>query len=899
VVVSAKSGPALEAAAERLRTHLEAYPVLSLRDVAYSLATTRTHHEHRLALSVATREQLLESLEKERGAGPRSKAGKLAWLFTGQGAQWAGMGRGLYASWPVFASELDGIAEAFAPHLTRPLKDVMWGTSGEILDETEYTQPALFALEVALAALWRSWGVEPDALAGHSIGELAAAHVAGVFSLDDGARLVAARGRLMQALPAGGAMMSIAATEARVLEAISEHRDAVSIGAVNGPVSVVISGAKEAVLAVGDRFAAEGVRTKRLTVSHAFHSALVDPMLEAFREVAESVTYRPAERVLISNVTGEIAGAGISTAEYWVTHARAAVRFADGVCNLQALGVTHFVELGPKATLLGLVPECLPAGLEPALIPSLRPSLSETEAVLEALGRYYVHGGTVSWEGVFPKGGCRVPLPTYAWQRKRYWIDASPGRVRSGESTGHPLLGVQVSLAGAETVYESSWSVSDEPWLGDHRLRDQVVVPGAALTELVRAAAERSFEGDVVEVSSLVLQAPMVLPAHGTRRVQVVLTGDGDRHEVAVYGQDGARQGADWTVHASAEVRRRTGGAPRTRDVAELRRRCGERIEVEGLYEAVAASGLCYGSAFQGMKQLLRGEGEVFADVALPLDVGDAGKYGVHPALLDASLHALFGLAGDRTLSLPFSIEQVVVHQVGAAAAFVHATRTIAHEDGAFSADVTLMDAEGHVLVEVVGLQSRPLRAEMLDGVAATSVYRLGWPEVATSTESKLPRGSWVVVAAAENPVGRRIVELIRARGAEVERVDVARLREVLPVAHVVCVWGGSSDEGMAEQAERLASEGLSVVQTLAMEAKPTRLWWVTTGAVAAVAGDDLSHAGAAALWGLGRTVRAEHPELGCTLVDVPCDGAAECLLPGANAFRASRAITEESFPTE
>jgi acyl transferase domain-containing protein len=466
VVLSAKSGAALEVMAQRLAAHVKGHAEQSLGDVAYSLATTRSHLEHRLSVVAATREALVSGLEaaargelssaSSRGAARTGV--KTAWLFTGQGSQYVGMGRGLWEEWPAFREAFDAACAALDPHLEKPLREVMWeapsgtssGTSSagtSVLDETCWTQPALFALQVAMAALWRSWGVEPDVVAGHSIGEVAAAYVAGVFSLTDAARLAAARGRLMQALPRNGAMVSLEAPEAEVSKAIAS-RSGVSIAAVNGPSSIVISGEEEGVLAVSSAFAAQGVRTKRLTVSHAFHSSLMEPMLDEFRRVAESVSYRPARVVVVSNVSGQAAGEELSTAEYWVRHVREAVRFAAGIESLHASGVTEYVEIGPRPTLLGLVPACLPTGAnDPVLVASLRADRAEAETILEALGAHHVQGGRVQWEGVFAGGGRRVDLPTYAWDRQRYWVERSLQQGRSGEATGHPLLGSRVSLA--------------------------------------------------------------------------------------------------------------------------------------------------------------------------------------------------------------------------------------------------------------------------------------------------------------------------------------------------------------------------------------------------------------------------------------------------------------------
>ncbi|HVR06985.1 MAG TPA: type I polyketide synthase, partial [Thermoanaerobaculia bacterium] len=778
VVLSARSAGALYAAASRLAEHVLEHPGQGVGDIACSLAVTRTHHAHRLSLAVSTREELVRGLEaSSRGALPVGSArgeglgrGKTAWLFTGQGSQQVGMGRGLYEEWPVFRAALEEAWGALDPHLERPLREVMWAEPSESarLDETGWTQPALFALEVALAALWRSWGIEPDVVAGHSIGELSAAYVAGVFSLSDAGRLVAARGRLMQSLPRGGAMVSIAAAEAAVSAAVAAQGGEVSIAAVNGPSSVVVSGVEERVLALAGEFAAQGARTHRLRVSHAFHSALMDPMLEEFHGVASSVSYRPAQIAVVSNVSGKLAEGELSTAAYWVRHVREGVRFGDGVAALHGAGVRDYLELGPKATLLGLVPACLPETAEPVLVSSLREDRAEAVSVLEALGSHYAQGGGVDWQGVFPRGR-RVALPTYAWQRRRYWIEGSAAGP-SGESTGHPLLGVRVSMAGAAAVYEAAVSRPAQSWLYDHRVGDRALMPGAGMAELVRAAGEHCSGGAAVEVMSLVLVTPLVLPEQGAQRVQVVVKEEEDgRREVSVYSRGSAE--AEWTLHASGEVRVAEASAPRM-DLAAVRSRCGEPVEVSQAYDEFAAAGLAYGAAFQGLQKLWRGPGEALAEVSLADGVEGAERYGVHPALLDAAFQSVIGMAPQGTahepgLSLPFAMERVVVHAAGASAAVVHVRRREEESGDGAALDVTLMDEQGEVVAEVTGLRLRAVAEESLprSGDVARDLYRLGWRVLAAPAASPLS-GRWLVVGAADDAVAGELVEGVLAAGA-------------------------------------------------------------------------------------------------------------------------------------
>ncbi|WP_417801428.1 type I polyketide synthase [Streptosporangium amethystogenes] len=695
-VVSARSEVALRAQAARLLSHVEGAPGLGLAEVGVSLATARSAFEYRAVVVGAERTELVRGLAAvaQGVPGPGVVTGsvrggaKPAFLFTGQGSQRAGMGRELYARFPVFAAALDEVVAELDPLLGGSLREVLFAEPGSaeagLLDRTGWAQPALFAVETALFRLVSSWGVEPGVLAGHSIGEITAAHVAGVLSLADACALVAGRARLMQALPAGGAMVAVRASEEEVAGLLAGREGEVSVAAVNGPASVVISGVEEAVLEVAAALEERGVRTKRLRVSHAFHSPLMEPMLEDFRALARTLTYGPPRIPVVSTLTGETATAEqLCSPDYWVEQVRGAVRFADGVRTLYAQGVRAYLELGPDGVLTAMADDILTALTDPntdsggvtrvtapvgsardaeagpvadldvVLVAALRGGQDEQKTIMAALAALYVRKVPVSWPAMFP-GVRRVELPTYAFQRERFWPDGGGSQVGDVTAAGlaaasHPLLGAAVEVAGSDGVLLTGRiSLGSHPWLADHAVGGVVVFPATGFLELVVRAGDE-VGCDLVE--ELTLTAPLVLGERDAVAVQVwVSTPDeSGRREVSVHARPaGAGDQEVWVRHAVGVLV--AGGQVGERfDVGVWPPRGASVVELDGLYERLAEGGLGYGPVFQGVRGAWRGaDGVMFAEVVLPEQVGDAGLFGLHPALLDAALHvvAFAGLEG-------------------------------------------------------------------------------------------------------------------------------------------------------------------------------------------------------------------------------------------------------------
>nr|WP_103344208.1 type I polyketide synthase [Amycolatopsis sp. CA-126428] len=872
--LSGRTEAALRDQARRLRERLRAAPEPAPVDVAYSLASSRSAFEHRAVLLADDVETALRGLDAlatgERASGVLTGVaaeGRTAFLFSGQGAQRTGMAAGLAAAFPAFAEELGRVCAELDRHLDRPLRELL-DAGADVLDRTEYTQPALFAVEVALYRFLGRWGLAPDLVAGHSIGELAAAHVAGVLSLEDAAVLVAARGRLMQRLPAGGAMVAVAATEAEVVPLLTAG---VELAAINGPASVVLSGDEPAVLDVAAQFDRQGRKTRRLRVSHAFHSPRMEPMLAEYAAVADGLSYRDPSITVVSTVTGEAAKPGeLSTAEYWVRQVRREVRFHDAVRALRELGATRFVELGPDAVLTPMVEESLAGDSgEEVVIPVLRRDRDEAEALTTAVGVLHGAGVSPDWAAVFAgRGARRADLPTYPFQRSRYWPDVvlpggSDGMRYAGLSgASHPLLGAVVGLAGAGgAVFTGRLSTRTQPWLADHVVAGTILVPGTAFLELAVRAGD---EFGCACVEELTLAVPLALPERGGVRLQVVV-GDADdsgARAISVHSQredEGAE--APWTLHATGVLGT---GAPAGTDqdttafrgfrVAEPPAR-GEApdltvwppdgaspVDLTDAYAKLAAAGLAYGPVFQGLTAVWRLGDELFAEVALPGDAtGEAARFGLHPALLDAGLHAL-GVgsgaalpgAASGTTVLPFSWTGVVLHATGAASLRVRLSPA-ATEDAVV---LHVTDPAGAPVLTVESLTLRAAPADPGTAGATESLFELAWPEVPAGAKA-----GWTDLAGSE----------LAALAARID--DGATVPEHVLVSLV-------ARGGLPERAHALAGQALGLVQAWLADARfaASRLVFRTRGAVAAGAGSDVTDPAAATVWGLVRSAQAENP---------------------------------------
>ncbi|WP_202966149.1 type I polyketide synthase [Streptomonospora alba] len=875
--VTAAAPDALGAQAARLRSALERDPAARAADIGLTLSRHRTHFAHRAVVLAAEHAGFRGGLAAlEEGAsragdalvvqGSAERPGAPVFVFGGQGAQWPGMGAELMTSSPVFRARIAECEQALAPHVDFSLGAVLCRLPcAPSLDRVDVVQPALWAVMVALADVWRSAGVEPAAVVGHSQGEVAAACVSGALSLEDAAAVVALRSRAVGELVGGGAMGFLGESPERTAERTAVRTGRAHIAAVNGPAATVVAGDAEAVAELVGAAEAEGVRARMIEVGYASHTPHVESARERIRTDLAGIAPRSGTVPFFSAVTGAELDGGALDADYWYANLREPVRFGSAVEALIAAGHGLFLESGPHPVLTAAIEDTLAAGdADGAALGTLRRDEGGPRRLLASLAEAFVRGVPVDFGALASSGRARrVDLPSYAFHRTRYWLaqprtDADPGSLGQA-GTGHALLGAVVDLADGGAVCTGRLALREAPWLADHAVGGRVLLPGAAVADLAVCAGDRAGCPDLEE---LVLEEPLVLgeSAADGAAFQVVLApaDEQGRRDVGVYSRPEGTDG-DWRRHASGSLR------PAAAPDAERRAAAAglgawppagaDPVDVDGAYETLAARGHAYGPAFRGLRALWRRGDEILAEVALPEEHRQAAHgFGLHPALLDAALQALAAAAPvDGPPRVPHTVAGFRIAAVGATSLRVRITP----RDGA-SAAVDMYDPQGALVAELDRVTLRPMPEAPLS--RAGELYAFEWT-AAEGPASQAPdqEPAWAFLGVA----GR----LAASSAADTAYADLDELRSALdagapPPSAVVAECPGADRFELHRDATKVAHRVLAVVREWVEDARfaGSVLVLRTRGAVAATAADRLEGLHQTPAWGLVRTAQSEHP---------------------------------------
>jgi acyl transferase domain-containing protein/NADPH:quinone reductase-like Zn-dependent oxidoreductase/acyl carrier protein len=933
LTVSARTQSALATLAATVVERVETVASTGLSDFCRSMNVGRTPLPYRWAVTGSTPADLAENLRKASVApAVRVKRQGVAFLFSGQGSQYSGMGKALFEAHPRFRENILHCERLLADDLGLSLTELLWGKGSDRLDKTEMTQPALFALEYSLGSLWLDWGIEPRFVLGHSVGEYAAACIAGLFSLEDALKLVVQRGRLMRDLCPPGAMLALPCSAAEARELFEDLQPQPSIAALNGPRSVVVSGAPEMIAMVSERARQRGVAAQELAVSRAFHSALMEPMLSAFEAVARTVTYRQPRFTLVSNVTGKVADpAEITKPDYWVRHVREPVQFAASIEAVAALGANVFIEVGPRPVLCAMGRLTLDAA-EARWLPSLRPRKDDWAQMLETIAELYSGGTDASWKKFHePWSGRHVDVPVHPFERQRFWPDvaastglphaenksspvASPGSV--APEPGHPLLGRPVSTPAFKgLIHEVSLSPAAPTFLDDHRIYSMVVVPGASHLSMVCAALDRIKPGAPIQIAKVAFEEVLVIPDDEARLVQLILTPAADAgYSFEIYSRASVTDG--WLLHAAGSAGHGSGEDGQARALApshdDVSNRCTEDFGSGKLfYQLMNRQGIQLGRQFQWIERVWRRGGEALGAMRIARDYDSTEDYFVHPGFLDSCFQLMGATLDTRALEagayIPIGIETLHFHAKPTGRLYNHVV--MRSNEGAsrytLIADLVVFDEQSVVIAEVRGLRihraPRSALAKFAQRHLRDSVYGITWAEQPLAEQARDQTGKvWVIFDGAEESVGQGLRHLLEARGARIARVipgardgtptgvyaidpaDPAHYDKLLRTISVdlgapACIvfgWSLGSASSSAAEIDAALTTGtfalMRLTQALGRHDQKTapRLVVLTTGAQAIDAGEPVNLSHSA-VWGLGRVIANEFPALRCLRLDV------------------------------
>jgi phthiocerol/phenolphthiocerol synthesis type-I polyketide synthase D len=903
LALSARSGAALRDLAQRYERTLALDPDIALADLCCTASAGRAHFDHRVAFVARSTNELRAELgafaegrldaTMLRGELAAPDAPRVAFLFTGQGAQYVGMGAALLRREPVFRAALERCAATLDPILPSPLLATIHAADPQDrrIHDTRFTQPAMLALQFALAELWRSWGIVPAAVMGHSLGEYAAAVVAGVISIEDALGVVAERARLMRAAPGEGAMLAAFADGDVVREYLAAS-PSVSVAAFNGPDNTVLSGPKADVARIQAALERAGIEVRPLEISHAFHSVMTDPVLDDFERAVARASLRPPQLTLISNLTGAVADEAIATPTYWRRHLREPVRFADGMARLVGLGTRLFVEIGPHPSLIAMARRYTTGeGLQ--WLASMRRDRDDVEQITETLGALYVQGAPVDWSAyAAPRRARKIALPTYPFQRESYWIDVDTSRAGVAVAPAG-LPGRRIDVARGPAVFDGAVALADLPWLGSHRIGGTIVAPAPLLVDIARAAGAAAFGFTNADVMDLRIAAPLAVPETGARRVQTFVErqADGDA-VVEILSQEADGQ---WTSNARCRLREATAQIWPVPDPAASAR-CRTSVDVGAHYARLEAIGVAFGPDLRRLLTLARGDGEAVATVSVIPAGGSPGA--IHPAVIDGCLHALGVCLPDDVADAYLMVGADRIALTGEAVrGDLHVHARLRSEAAAAEhervADVWIAARDGAAVALVEGVRLRRTRRPALASPDVDRperwIYEPRWEPAPIGGSATHVNGQRWLLVGGTHALRAAMQDAVVAAGGRATGIDLdsttddgsleACLAQALDLVtadavptHVVHLEGATPVVGdlasaaLTTRVERVCRSALALSRQVISREWTPRVWFVTTGATPATGARDVA---GGALWGFARTLANEHPELWGGLVDL------------------------------
>ncbi|WP_208341233.1 type I polyketide synthase [Aetokthonos hydrillicola] len=936
LTLSAKSQPALQELIARYQLHLAKHPDLNLADICFTANTGREHFSARVGVIASSTDELADKLTTLQPQVSSTKRPKIAFLFTGQGCQYQGMGRQLYLTQPTFRRTLDYCQQILASFLDIPLVELLYADHSQdsLLENTAYAQPAIFAIEYALAQLWRSWGVEPDVVMGYSLGEYVAATIAGVFSLEDALKLVAERGRLMQALTPSAQMVSVLANTTTVSAIIQPYAGQISIAAINAPNNTVIVGLPAAIEAVVSSLSAQGIHTEHLSVSRGFHSPLIQPILEPFYQFLTQVNYAPANLHFVSTVIGESSNTEISCADYWCEHVYQPVQFLAGMETLHRQGVDIFLEIGPRPSLLPMASDCSPSDVG-VFLPSLRPTLPDWQVLLETLLSLYLHGYPIDWSG-FDKdySRLRLLLPTYPFQRQRYWVETinqtrrltSPSQRKTSL---HPLVTSKLqSPLLKETLFTSEISVNDFPYLNDHQVYGEIVIAGAFHLSFLLGSLKLTFGEQNCILEDVIFTKALVISAEELRTLQLLITPESNAtasFKLISLESEVANSSNSWSSHVNGKISvqgKYLTDTPKLTKVSieNLQDKCTKEISRTEFYQFFQLRHINLGLTFQWIKSIWKGDREAICQMELPQTLDNVEEYQLHPSLIDSCFQLLMAtvdLQEDETF-VPFSIEKLYFYQKPSnySQLWCYAySQPIEKSQEEVVGNIQLLDQEGQILAEVIGFKARRAHSDSFLNIPQKSLddwlYEIEWyPQMLSGSVSqqKLQRSysepkNWLILAD-EFGIGQQLITQLQARGEictlvlpgdtyeqltetkfrinpaspkDFEQLFAAITAYTPSLYGVVHLWSlntiteALTSANIEAALNYVCGSTLHLVQSLvkAQLISSPSLWLVTRGAVPVKSEQNILGLPQSPLWGMGKVITLEHPELNCVRVDL------------------------------